>query len=38
MTEQEKRLAGRLYYPPDPELTEARMRAKRPSAEHPVPG
>ena len=29
MTEQEKRLAGRLYYPPDPELTEARMRAKR---------
>ncbi len=29
MTEQEKRLAGRLYYPPDPELTKARMRAKR---------
>lgn len=29
MTEQEKRLAGKLYYPPDPELTEARMRAKR---------
>ena len=23
MTEQEKRLAGKLYYPPDPELTEA---------------
>ena len=29
MTEQEKRLAGKLYYPADPELTEARMRAKR---------
>ena len=29
MTEQEKRLAGRLYHPGDPELAEARMRAKR---------
>ena len=29
MTEQEKRLAGKLYSPADPELTEARMRAKR---------
>lgn len=29
MTEQEKRLAGKLYYPGDPELFEARMRAKR---------
>ena len=29
MTEQEKRLSGKLYYPADPELTEARMRAKR---------
>ena len=29
MTEQEKRLSGRLYHPADPELAEARLRAKR---------